>query len=108
MRIHFHKYQATGNDFILIDNRSANKSFSKKEIQKLCDRRFGVGADGLILIENVDEADFNMVYYNSDGSQSLCGNGCRSAVEFASSLGIIEKTTSFIAFDGLHKASILE
>lgn len=108
MQIHFHKYQATGNDFVLIDNRSTNRSFSKEEIKKVCDRRFGVGADGLILIENTEEADFNMVYYNSDGSQSLCGNGCRSAVEFASSLGIIDKTTSFNAFDGLHKASILE
>jgi diaminopimelate epimerase len=74
----------------------------------VCDRRFGVGADGLILIENTEEADFNMVYYNSDGSQSLCGNGCRSAVEFASTLGIIDKTTSFNAFDGVHQASILE
>ena len=108
MQIHFHKYQATGNDFVLIDNRSTNRAFSKEEIKKVCDRRFGVGADGLILIENTEEADFNMVYYNSDGSQSLCGNGCRSAVEFASSLGIIDKTTSFNAFDGLHKASILE
>jgi len=108
MQIHFHKYQATGNDFVLIDNRSAKKSFSKDEIKKVCDRRFGVGADGLILLEDVDGADFNMIYYNSDGSQSLCGNGCRSAVEFASSLGIIKKNTSFNAFDGLHQASILE
>lgn len=108
MRIHFHKYQATGNDFVLIDNRSANRSFTEDEIKKICDRRFGVGSDGLILIENSDEADFNMVYYNSDGSQSLCGNGCRSAVEFASSLGIIDKNTSFNAFDGMHQASILK
>ncbi|MEP2670980.1 MAG: diaminopimelate epimerase [Cyclobacteriaceae bacterium] len=108
MRIHFHKYQATGNDFVLIDNRSVKKSFSEEEIKKVCDRRFGVGADGLILLEHADEGDFNMVYYNSDGTQSLCGNGCRSAVEFASSLGLIDKNTSFNAFDGLHQASILE
>lgn len=108
MRVHFHKYQATGNDFVLIDNRSVKKSFSEEEIKKVCDRRFGVGADGLILLEETDEGDFNMVYYNSDGTQSLCGNGCRSAVEFAASLGIIDKDTSFNAFDGLHQASILE
>ncbi|MBX2941177.1 MAG: diaminopimelate epimerase [Cyclobacteriaceae bacterium] len=108
MVIHFYKYQATGNDFVLIDNRIAKRAFSKYEIEKICDRRFGIGADGLILIEGAEEADFNMVYYNSDGSQSLCGNGCRSAVSFASSLGIINNSTSFLAFDGLHQASILE
>lgn len=107
MTIHFHKYQATGNDFILIDNRKTKRSFSKEEIKKICDRRFGIGADGLILIEETEGADFNMVYYNSDSSESLCGNGCRSAVDFASSLGIIDKNTSFRAFDGLHQASIL-
>lgn len=107
MQIHFHKYQATGNDFVLIDNRTPKKSFSVDEIKKICDRRFGVGADGLILIENDNKADFNMVYYNSDGTQSLCGNGCRSAVEFASSLGIITNNTSFNAFDGLHEATML-
>ncbi len=108
MAIPFHKYQATGNDFVLIDNRIAKRSFSNDEIKKICDRRFGIGADGLILIEDAEEADFNMVYYNSDGSQSLCGNGCRSAVDFASALGLINKSASFLAFDGLHQASILE
>ncbi|MEQ8425855.1 MAG: diaminopimelate epimerase [Cyclobacteriaceae bacterium] len=107
MPVHFHKYQATGNDFVMIDNRKAKKSFSADSIRKICDRRFGVGADGLILIEDTDEADFNMIYYNSDGSQSLCGNGCRSAVDFASSLDIINGETTFKAFDGLHEASIL-
>lgn len=107
MSIHFHKYQATGNDFVLIDNRKIKKTFSTAEIKKICDRRFGIGADGLILIEEAPKADFNMIYYNSDGSQSLCGNGCRSAVEFASSLDIIKKDTAFLAFDGMHQASIL-
>ncbi len=106
MSIHFHKYQATGNDFVLIDNRKVKRSFSATEIRQICDRRFGVGADGLILIEEAKDADFNMIYYNSDGSQSLCGNGCRSAVDFASSLQIINKNTTFQAFDGIHLASI--
>ncbi len=107
MPIHFYKYQATGNDFILIDNRELNLSFSPEAIKSICNRRFGVGADGLILIEESEEVDFNMIYYNSDGSQSLCGNGCRSAVDFAASLKIIDKETSFKAFDGVHQASIL-
>lgn len=107
MSIHFHKYQATGNDFVLIDNRKIKKKFSPAEIKMICDRRFGVGADGLILIEETPKADFNMIYYNSDGSQSLCGNGCRSAVDFASSLAIIKKEATFQAFDGMHQASIL-
>lgn len=107
MSIRFHKYQATGNDFVLIDNRKTKRSFSVDEIKNICHRRFGIGADGLILIEEHDQADFSMVYYNSDGSQSLCGNGCRSAVDFASTLKLIEKETTFHAFDGLHQASIL-
>lgn len=108
MPIHFHKYQATGNDFVLIDNRQSNRKFSTPQIQKICDRRFGVGADGLILIENDNGSDFEMIYYNSDGSQSLCGNGCRSAVDFASALKIIGTKTSFRAYDGIHEASLLD
>ena len=108
MPTRFVKYQATGNDFVLIDNRATKKAFSGDEIKKLCDRRFGIGADGLILIESAKGADFNMVYYNSDGTQSLCGNGCRAAVGYAASLGIIGKSTSFQAFDGLHQATILD
>jgi len=107
MSIHFHKYQANGNDFVLVDNRKSKKSFTTEDIKKICDRRFGIGADGVILIENADDADFNMVYYNSDGSQSLCGNGCRSAVDLASKLEIVKNKTSFRAFDGLHQATIL-
>ncbi len=103
----FYKYQGTGNDFVMIDNRQ--QTFDKKDIEHisfLCDRRFGVGADGLILIENHDALDFEMVYYNADGSQSFCGNGGRCAVAFAKQLGIIKDDADFLAIDGKHYASI--
>lgn len=107
MKLHFHKYQATGNDFILIDNLSGQYSFSASQIQKICDRKFGIGADGLILIEKDLSANFNVNYYNSDGSQSLCGNGSRAAVQFASSLGLINGKARFNAYDGFHDAELL-
>lgn len=106
-KIQFHKYQATGNDFILIDNR--NGQFPKNDlklIKELCHRRFGIGSDGLILIQNHELSDFEMVFYNPDGSQSLCGNGSRCAVNFAKLLGIIDQSTVFKAFDGTHNATI--
>lgn len=106
MKIHFYKYQATGNDFIMIDNRSGELSLSVEQIQKICDRKFGVGADGLMLIEKDPKLDFNLVYYNQDGSQSLCGNGSRAAMSFASYLKIVNGQASFNAYDGRHDATL--
>ena len=110
MKFTFYKYEGTGNDFIFIDNRE--NSFPKtdiKLIEKLCNRRFGIGADGLILLENDAETDFRMVYYNSDGNQSsMCGNGGRCIVAFAKSLNLFADQTTFLATDGLHHAYILE
>lgn len=103
----FYKYQGTGNDFVMIDNRS--HVFDKENIalvQQLCHRKFGIGADGLILIENHSELDFNMIYFNADGSQSFCGNGSRCAVAFAKYLGIIESQAFFLSTDGEHEAWI--
>jgi diaminopimelate epimerase len=107
MKIPFQKYEATGNDFVIIDNRKGEYSFSIDQIKKICDRKFGVGADGLMLIERHPTLDFNLIYFNSDGSASLCGNGSRAAVRMASSLGMINGHATFNAYDGLHDAEVL-
>ena len=107
MKIHFYKYQATGNDFVVIDNREGGFSFSVEQIKKICDRKFGVGADGLMLIEKHPSLNFKLEYFNSDGSQSLCGNGSRAAVLFASRLGMVNGKATFQAYDGDHVAELL-
>ena len=106
MKIHFYKYQGTGNDFIMIDNRDGHFPHDQKLVAHLCKQKMGIGADGLILIQEFDGLDFEMVYFNSDGSQSLCGNGARCAVKFAHQLEIIESQTRFQTIDGAYEAII--
>ncbi len=110
MKFDFYKYQGTGNDFVIIDNRA--NTFPKEDVllvKKICDRRFGVGADGLILLEADDKSDFMMVYYNSDGNiSSMCGNGGRCMAAFAYSKGVSPKRGSFNAIDGLHQFEMID
>ncbi|MCX2478715.1 diaminopimelate epimerase [Pedobacter sp. MC2016-15] len=107
---HFYKYQGAGNDFVLIDNRSLNFQYKdNKNVLQLCDRRFGIGSDGLMLLQDHPDYDFEMLYFNADGNLgSMCGNGGRCIVAFAKELGIIDRETNFLAVDGPHYAKISE
>ncbi len=106
--IHFSKYQSTGNDFILIDNRENGFQFSRAEIARLCHRKFGVGADGLILLHAHPQFDFEMKNYNADGGEcSMCGNGGRALIQFALDLGLKKNHFVFQAIDGVHEARIV-
>jgi len=103
MKLHFHKYQGTGNDFILIDDRKMQFPMDNLEIiSQLCNRKFGIGADGLMLIRPHETVDFTMIFFNPDGSKSLCGNGSRCAMAFATHLGIVKDRMTFETTDGIH------
>jgi diaminopimelate epimerase len=107
MQLNLCKYQGTGNDFILLDNREGKIVLNQMQREFLCNRKFGVGADGLILLENEPGFDFKMIYYNSDGLESsMCGNGGRCISAFANRLGIIENKSKFLAIDGEHISEI--
>ena len=102
----FYKYQGAGNDFLIADNRDGSINLTAEQIAAVCDRRYGVGADGLMLLESSDTYDFRMNYYNSDGSGGMmCGNGGRCMVAFAADMGITH--FDFDAADGFHTAQIL-
>ncbi len=110
MKVEFYKYQGTGNDFIILDNRKGDYSIlNEKHVHGLCDRKFGIGADGLMLLGNADGYDFSMQYFNADGKEgSMCGNGGRCMVQFANDMGIKKQEYKFIAVDGDHLASFNE
>lgn len=108
MKIEFYKYQGTGNDFVILDNRDERYShITGGEVKLLCDRRFGIGADGLMMLNNKKYFDFEMIYFNADGNPStMCGNGGRCLVKFAHLMGIHKNTYHFVAVDGKHEAEI--
>jgi len=110
MHIEFYKYQGTGNDFIIMDNRDRRyDALTRQQVAFLCDRRFGIGADGLMLLNTYPGYDFEMKYYNSDGREStMCGNGGRCLTQFAYDIGIDKTSFLFQAIDGPHKANINE
>ncbi len=108
MLVKFNKYQGTGNDFVIIDLTKDDFKFSVNQIKKICDRKYGIGADGLILISNHNRVSFEMKFFNPDGSASFCGNGSRCAVLYCFHQGIIQSNCSFITNDGIHQGQVLE
>jgi diaminopimelate epimerase len=110
MKLPFFKYEGAGNDFILVDNRSLIINHQQPElIKKLCNRRFGIGADGMMFLQKTKGFDFEMIYYNADGQpSSMCGNGGRCMIAFSKNLEIIKAETNFLAVDGPHYATISE
>ena len=108
MLLKFTKYQGTGNDFVIIDLNNDIFEFSENQIKKICDRKYGIGADGLILISNHDIDSFEMKFFNPDGSSSFCGNGSRCAVLYCFHQGIIQSNCSFITNDGIHQGQVLK
>lgn len=107
--IEFSKFHGAGNDFVLVDNRESSVVGDKAALaQAWCKRSFGIGSDGVIFLENWEEGDFRMLFYNPDGSQSFCGNGARCAVLFAHQLGMIGREAHFLAVDGSHRAAVQE
>ena len=111
MKIPFHKYHGTGNDFIIINGIKYPEAIglTSDQIEKLCDRHFGIGADGLMILTESDQADFKMIYYNSDGkTSSMCGNGGRCIAKFSFLHNISDAQVLFEAFDGNHQATVLD
>lgn len=108
MKVEFYKYQGTGNDFVILENRDNRyDALTPKQVKHICDRRFGIGADGLMLLNKHPELDFEMIYFNADGNpSSMCGNGGRCLVQFAKNQGMHKSTYQFMAIDGKHEADI--
>jgi len=108
MKVEFYKYQGTGNDFVILENRTGKyDGLTSEQVKHICHRRFGVGADGLMLLNPHAELDFEMIYYNADGNPgSMCGNGGRCMVKFAKDQGMYKVTYRFMAVDGRHEADI--
>ncbi len=103
----FYKYVGAGNDFVIFESLNGDLILTEQQIQKICDRRFGIGADGVIILQSHGITDFQMNYYNADGSRGeMCGNGARCLVKFAESLGQAKSSGKFIADDGIHQYSI--
>ena len=106
MLVNFYKYQGTGNDFVIIDSRSNNIQLTENNIKKICNRKFGIGSDGLMIIKNHDDYDFEMKFFNPDGSNSFCGNGSRCAVLYNFHHGYVQRKCNFLTDDGVHEATI--